>query len=79
MYTQKVFLIDDCQSGLHLCFYQTEDVFKETAAVHVVVLCLLRGLALLPPPKPQQLLLSRSSVSLFTSVYYVDISTFKML
>lgn len=45
---------------------QTEDVFKETAAVHVVVLCLLRGLALLPPPEPQQLLLYRSSVSLWS-------------
>lgn len=45
-------------------FCQTEDVFKEAPAVHVVVLCLLRGLALLPPSKPQQLLLCRSSVSL---------------
>lgn len=46
--------------------HQTEDVFKEAAAVHVVVLCLLRGLALLPPPEPQQLLLCRSSVSLWS-------------
>lgn len=49
---------------LHLCFCQAEDVFKETAAVHVVVLRLLLYLALLPPPKPQPLLLCRISVSL---------------
>lgn len=44
-------------------FCGTEDVCEATAAVHVVVLCLLRGLSLLPPPQPQQLCHWRSSVS----------------
>lgn len=44
-------------------FGGTEDVCEAAAAVHVVVLCLLRGLTLLPPPQPQQLCHWRSSVS----------------
>ena len=35
------------------------------------MLCLLRGLALLPPPEPQQLLLCRSSVSLWSRVIFM--------
>lgn len=65
-------LLETTWKWLHLCSHQTEDVFKETAAVHVVVLCLLRGLALLPPTKPQQLLLCRGSVSLCVSVLNMD-------
>lgn len=44
-------------------FCGTEDVCEATAAVHVVVLCLLRGLTVLPPSQPQQLCYWRSSVS----------------
>lgn len=50
-------------------FRGTEDVGKAAAAVHVVVLCLLRGLALLPPPQPQQLCHRRSSVSQRETLY----------
>lgn len=42
---------------------QGEDVTQAPAGVSVVVLCLLRGLALLPPSEPQQHLLCSSSVT----------------
>lgn len=41
---------------------QGNDVIQAPAGVHVFVLCLLRGLALLPPSQPQQHLLCRNPV-----------------
>lgn len=45
------------------CARQAEDAAEEEAAVDAAVLRLLRGVALLPPPEAQQLLLGWISVS----------------
>lgn len=59
-------------SEADLSFLCTEDDFKETTAVHFVVLCLLRRFALLLEPQPQQLWLHQRSVSLcqYVCVYF---------
>lgn len=67
---ERLELFERNTEGSSGCLEHWEDVFKAETAFHVVVLCVLRGVTLLPSPGQKQLCLEWCPVSFKATIIH---------